>query len=91
MQNLYDSEKNGDFEILSIPEIGLLENIGLRAGTKVTVQNRYVFGGPMLLRVEDTYSVAIGKDIAVQIKVAEVGTANKKTPIAATVRKSVTI
>ena len=70
--NLYDAKRNGSFQVASVPNIGLLQNLGLRAGTKVRVQNRYSLGGPVLLRVEDTYSVAIGKDIATQIAVEEV-------------------
>ena len=70
--SLYSAKKNTDFMVVSAPDIGLLNSLGLRAGTKATVQNRYALGGPVLLRVEDTYSVAIGKDIAKQIEVTEV-------------------
>ena len=70
--NLYEANKSGTFRVASVPKIGLLENIGLRTGTKVTVQNRYALGGPVLLRVENAYSVALGKDIAKQITVREV-------------------
>jgi len=54
-----------------VPDIGLLQSLGVRAGTQVTVQNRYALGGPVLLRVEGTFSVAVGKDIARQIAVRE--------------------
>ena len=70
--NLYDAKRNSSFKVASVPNIGLLQSLGLRAGTMVKVQNRYSLGGPVLLRVEDTYSVAIGKDIATQIAVEEV-------------------
>ena len=70
--NLYGVNKNKTFQVESIPEIGLLQNLGLRTGTKVVVQTRYALGGPVLLRVEDSFSVAIGKDIATQISVKEV-------------------
>jgi len=70
--NLYEAKKQGAFLVESTPDIGLLENLGIRTGTQVMVQNRYVFGGPVLLRVEDTYSIAIGKDIAKQISVVEI-------------------
>ena len=72
IKNLYFADKKGLFQITSVPSIGLLENIGLRSGTKVSVQNRYALGGPVLLRVEDAYSVALGKDIAIQIGVKRV-------------------
>jgi len=70
--NLYAAGKEGMFQITSVPNIGLLENMGLRSGTKIAIQNRYALGGPVLLRVEDAYSVALGKDIAVQIGVKQV-------------------
>jgi len=70
--NLYVADKNSRFQVTSVPNIRLLENIGLRSGTQVTVQNRYALGGPVLLRVEDAYSVALGKDIAIQIGVRKV-------------------
>ena len=70
--NLYNAEKKGEFQVTSVPNIGLLEGMGLRTGTRVMVQTRYSFGGPVLLRVEDAYSVALGKDIAVQIGVKKV-------------------
>ena len=70
--NLYEAKKMGAFQVVSVPGIGLLENLGLRSGTHVTLQNRYALGGPVLLRVEGAYSVALGKDIAQQITVQEV-------------------
>ena len=70
--NLYEAKKNGIFQVTSVPNIGLLENLGLRNGTRVVVQSRYALGGPVLLRVENAFAVAIGKDIATQISVREV-------------------
>ncbi|MCL2837680.1 MAG: ferrous iron transport protein A [Oscillospiraceae bacterium] len=67
--SLYTAPKNTKYMVVDVPDVGLLNSLGLRAGTKVTVQNRYALGGPVLLRVEDAYSVAIGKDIAKQIGV----------------------
>lgn len=72
--NLYEAKKNAAFLVTSVPKIGLLESMGLRAGTFVTVLSRYAFGGPVLLKVEDAFAVAIGKDIATQIAVNEVAT-----------------
>jgi predicted RNA-binding protein (virulence factor B family) len=70
--NLYAANSPGLLQVTSVPNIGLLKNLGLRKGSKVAIQNRYKLGGPVLLRVEDAYSVAIGKDIATQIAVQEV-------------------
>ena len=72
MIKLYEARKNGVFQVTSTPDISLLENIGLRNGTQVLVQSRYAFGGPVLLRVENAFTIAIGKDIATQIEVKEV-------------------
>jgi len=69
--NLYEARAKCDFQLASVPNIGLLENLGLRAGTQVRVQNRYALGGPVLLRVEGAFSVAVGKDVARQIAVRE--------------------
>ena len=69
--SLYEAKKSGTFTVITVPEIGLLENLGVRTGTSVSLQNRYAFGGPVVLRVEGAYSVALGKDIASQITVEE--------------------
>jgi hypothetical protein len=71
IMNLYEVKKHGAFQVASVPNIGLLQNLGLRIGTQFTVQNRFALGGPVILRVENAYSVAIGKDIATQIAVKE--------------------
>ncbi|MCL2203249.1 MAG: ferrous iron transport protein A [Defluviitaleaceae bacterium] len=70
--NLYVAEKSRPLQVTSLPNISLLESMGLRAGSRVMIQNRYALGGPVLLRVEDAYSVALGKEIAVQIGVVGV-------------------
>ena len=72
MMNLYEAKNSDSFQLASLPDIGLLQSMGLRVGTQVKVQSRYALGGPILLRVEDAFSVAIGKDIATQISVREV-------------------
>jgi len=35
--NLYKAGKGGSFRVASVPKIGLLESLGLRVGTNVTV------------------------------------------------------
>jgi len=70
--NLYAAKKGSTFKVVSVANIALLESLGVRLGTTIAVQNRYIFGGPVLLRIEDSYSVAIGKNIATQILVQEV-------------------
>ena len=71
--SLYKAHKNSILKITSVPKVELLQGLGLGVGTQVKVQNRYTFGGPVLLLVEESYSVAVGKDIATQIAVMEVG------------------
>lgn len=71
--NLYTATKNGDFQVLSVPDIGMLENIGVRNGTQISVEHRYSLGGPVLMRVEGAYTVALGKDIAEHITVVKAG------------------
>jgi len=70
--SLYNAKINTPFQIVSIPDVELLKNLGVNISREVTIQNRYAFGGPVLLRVQGTYSVALGKDIASQILVKEV-------------------
>jgi Fe2+ transport system protein FeoA len=67
--NLYDAKKYEKFTVASIPKIDLLENLGICAGTSISLCARYIFGGPVLLRIEDSYTVALGKEIAKQIEV----------------------
>ena len=69
--NLYEARKHRTFQIVSVPPVGLLENLGVYAGTRVAIQARYAFGGPVLLRVAGAYLVAVGKDIAKQIVVMD--------------------
>ncbi|MDR2167244.1 MAG: ferrous iron transport protein A [Clostridiales bacterium] len=72
MINLYSAGKKGVFEVVSMPGIAQLANLGLRVGTQVAVKGRYALGGPVLLRVNDDFTLAVGKDIATQIAVKEV-------------------
>jgi len=69
--NLYEARKNKAFKIVSVPNNELLKNLGIHQNREVIIQNRYAFGGPILLRVQNAYSVAIGKDIAKQISIKE--------------------
>jgi len=69
---LYEVNSNGILQVTSVPDISLLESLGLRTGTQIVILNRYSLGGPVLLRVEGAYSIALGKDIAQQVSVREV-------------------
>ena len=67
--SLYKAEKNSILQIVSIPNVILLEHMGLRNGARIKICNRYIFGGPVVIQVEDTYVLAIGKDVAKHIQV----------------------
>lgn len=71
--NLYEANKSNKnkYRVTSVPDIPLLESLGISTDTVVTVNNKYAFGGPVLLRV-DTATIAVGKDVAEQILVEEV-------------------
>ena len=67
--NLYTAQKGINLQVVHVPDVGLLKNLGLRQGTKISIKHRYALGGPVLLNVEESFVVAIGKDIATQITV----------------------
>lgn len=67
--NLYKANKNAVFQVEVVPDIGLLQNLGVRMGTKIKIMHRYALGGPVLLNIEDSFLIALGKDIASQITV----------------------
>ena len=69
VNKLYEVKDRNNYRVVSLPALQLLENIGLRVGTIVVVLNRYAFGGPLVLRVADAYTIALGKDLALQIVV----------------------
>ena len=69
--NLYEAKISKPFFVVSAPEITLLENLGIRQGMQICILNRYRFGGPVLLWVDNAYTVALGKDIAMMIFVVE--------------------
>jgi Fe2+ transport system protein FeoA len=68
---LYDMQKKCCCRVVSIPDHPLLDSLGICSDAVITVENKYKFGGPVLLKI-DTATVAIGKDIAEQILVEEV-------------------
>lgn len=72
IKSLYEAKKNSNHQVVEAPDVCQLGNLGIRTGTKVMVQSRYAFGGPVLLRVDDTYTVAVGKDVAKDIQVVDV-------------------
>lgn len=55
---LYDMDKNKSCQVTFIPDHPLLDSLGINTDTIVTVQNKYFFGGPVLLQV-DTATIAL--------------------------------
>lgn len=70
--NLYKVKKNSIYQVTEVPDEGLLENLGIRVGSEIEVKMRYRLSGPVLLCVEGSYTVALGKDVAKMIKVKNI-------------------
>ena len=69
--NLYHAKLDSTYKVEFVPDIGLLNSLGIRRDVVIRVKNKYDLGGPVLLQI-DTGVVALGKDIAVQIMLQEV-------------------
>jgi len=69
--NLYNAKRGFAYKVETVPDIGLLNSLGVRSNAVIRIKNKYSMGGPVLLQI-DTCSVALGKDIALQIMVQEV-------------------
>lgn len=68
MENIYQSKNNCTYVISENTNINLLDTLGVYQGAKVVKTHSYKFGGPVLLEI-DGRSIAIGKKIALNIKV----------------------
>lgn len=69
--NLYTSQINKKYLINEMPDNNLIKSLGVFNGSVILKKATYKHGGPVLLDV-DGREVAIGKDIAINIKVSEV-------------------
>jgi len=67
--NLYKVNQNSEIIIARVPKIALLKSLGICFGTRVKLLNRFPLGGAVVLRVEDAYTVALGKAVAELIEV----------------------
>lgn len=65
---LYNLNKEDRCQILSTPDMGLLESLGIRVGLNVRIKNKQPLGGPVVLQT-GTRNIAIGRAIADQIVV----------------------
>ena len=69
---LYEIKNKQNCVIQSLPNVGLLHHLGLREGLKVSIMSKQPFGGPVVVQMNNNRSIAISKEIAQQINVAEV-------------------
>lgn len=65
---LYNLNKDNRCRIVSLPDVGLLESLGIRKGLKVCIKNKQPLGGPVILQT-GTRNIAIGRAIASEIVV----------------------
>lgn len=66
--NLYTSENNHTYRVLDIPQVAMLNTLGVFKGGLLIKKATYKFGGPALVEISGR-EVAIGKDIALNIEV----------------------
>jgi Fe2+ transport system protein FeoA len=67
--SLYKAKKDNIYNVVTVPDIELLKSLGIRQDTRVQVMCQYPLGGPTLVRIEDSSTVAVGKDIATLVTV----------------------
>lgn len=63
---LYTLNKKQKCIIDDMPNVGLLQDLGLRKGMTVSVLTRHPFGGPIVVKINNR-SIAIDKNVAEQI------------------------
>lgn len=71
MKDLYSMQNEKECQIKSMPENSVLNSFGVYKGAKICKKVTYNVGGPVLIEVKGR-EVAIGKDIAMLIKVEEI-------------------
>lgn len=65
---LYTSPNEQTYQVTTVPDMALLNTLGVFVGSKIVKKTTYKMGGPVLVLV-GSREVAIGKDLAVQIQV----------------------
>ncbi len=68
---LYQLKSRQKCIIEKIPQVSLLQSLGLREGLALLVMARQPFGGPVVVQFGKR-SIAIAKELAEQIEVKEV-------------------
>lgn len=70
LQCLYSAPVDSHYIVTEVPNIKILDSLGIFPGTVLHKKQRYKFGGPVLIDLS-TREIALGKDIAASIKVKE--------------------
>lgn len=70
MTSIYEVQNNKSYIIEEIPDVKLLQSLGIRKNAKVFKKLSYKLGGPVVLAV-DMSEIALGKDVAEKILVRE--------------------
>lgn len=69
---LYKLKKKKRFMIKQLPKCPLLQSLGVFVGLSTVVKSKMPFGGPIIITVGKR-EIALGKEIAEEIMVEEVG------------------
>lgn len=65
---LYSSNNDEWYTIVDIPDMAMLNPLGVFVGAKILKKHTYKMGGPVLISI-NSREVAIGKDLATKIQV----------------------
>lgn len=69
--SLIDGQKLSAYMVENLPNSHLLKVLGIRKGTKLVIQSKQPFKGPVVVKVGNR-SVAIDYDVAKEIVIKEV-------------------
>ena len=67
---LKEGKRKRHYQILTVPPVPALQNIGIYPGQRVEVRFQYPFSGPVIVRIYRR-DFAIGGTIAEQIRIKE--------------------
>ena len=70
-KDLYNAPENKEYIVYKVPDVGILNSLGLCPGTVISKIKKFKLGGPVLVNLS-TRKVALGMDIAQGILVVEV-------------------
>lgn len=61
--SLYTVPDDCCYKVSEVPDVSLLDSLGIFPGTVVCKKKRFRFGGPVLVKLA-TREIALGKDVA---------------------------